>query len=946
MATFVLEDIYRKAFPFDSRVKEQLRLASGPLWAQSAVLTDESADPIRIACVGYGSGWRDLPVILALRDQLAESAKRLGRSARPIHVLGIEPSWDKQSTYAGSDLQVTHSSSIFHYSATVYHGDGIHLEVVRMTVEQWIDGCRRENRSFRWDAVFALCVLHLLNDWKAALAFFLNDLAIGGSFLFGSTPGSVSAFDGQFKHDLGHRDTPWERTWRRIYEQRDKLLLPNAKIVSPRDMTFLQACLNEAGYLAAGAPINLTIPSSMTREDIEVMIRSVELGPDANTFGALRINDVERARVFVHNCVTAVHDDVFTYVTGIEIASFRKSSETRSPLTSVARTACVFATALATECKTRIKRAIPHCERPHKRGDAVTSLLYDMRECLALSRDSFIVSTTKLHGRYIAARQLPPISLIGTKAASVEMAMRFVCSHAAYLSTPTEMHLSHVFDIHMGDLSLEIVSSPSVDIQEMSHTSIEYTVDGHPAHVRVLLSEELLRNYAERIRELILLYSAEISQEMNNVYRGWSSDNGFERFYYDCDPYIIKNLFQKHSPLKECQKAIDAFTQPLLDSLKGSIARNLQATLHDDVKALSATLANALRLAMIELSHDDKPTPWRACVYILRQIADDHGNTGVGFLFLLSSSDYDAWSARYASTLRQFVWAAEPYINAIHELELLATAKSDAMHEVDRLLGHEVSPLYSSARRAIEIARLGERDVSCKYVAHIARDALLMGQLWCRSFNNSLTQNDMVFAHDNDGNGRSIREYIGALSQRAFQLFMSSCVVSANAQGLATSGQIAGFCNLYEATPQYIAMSDGCGEYVFCECNAPDRYGADMFRWFVVALVNALKHVATPNNVKVWGNQSIGERLEAARQYAKTPVTIRLDISQDKREATFSFRNCHVSEERKSPSRAKKTGFALDTAARECHVDASVFYGLNTNGEWVTALTLPGLHVR
>lgn len=731
MQKFILEDIYKKAFPFDENTKKRLFEASRSMWIGLPFVEKHDSEPIQIACIGYGSGFRDLPALLALREVVREMALRRGVSPRQIHVLAIEPNWDKQTQYAGSDLKEEPTPKAFYFGlpGEVFVEEGIRIELVRVSVEKWLE----LGFNFRWDAVLSLCVLHLLDDWKSILAHFLTNLNVGGVFVFGATPGSVSAFDGDFRalSPVGKEDS-WWRIWRYIYEIRASLLIPSAKIVSPRDMSFLGECLKRSGYEFKGIA-SVAIASSMSSEDLNAMIHSTLEGSDACTLGAIRINDRERAEIFVEDASKLVEgNNTFYFETGIQLLGYLKIYSVPF-LPCVGKIATDRSAAGAIECKTIVKSALstPRNQqlRKHIRSEAVATLMYDMREMLALSRNTFCVATTKgALGTYVGARQLVPMSCLGSSRR--DAAKRLIFGHALYLGAAQEKHLSHVFSSEIGDLSLEILACPNTKIP---HLEVWYCSNGHPSHIQFKIPRQLLLEYVKKVNDDIPEDVRDIFSNSNGEeYKGWDSDSGFWRFYFEVEP---KNIEIKANDLKNdtnnwiesVKQTTDGYRNNLKQILIGQFKGHTYFD-SDTSDLISDVLSNSIRLALIDWREkpDKDDLAWRSCVYILRKMVGLHGPTGVSLLFLLSESDHNTWMNESILSLPPFVAAVEPYLNAIDEIEGVALAKS----------------IYDAKLHPIEEVEKAIRFMSLAWIEHWDHDECQVHEenAWPH-FNHDLFQN-------------------------------------------------------------------------------------------------------------------------------------------------------------------------------------------------------------
>lgn len=169
---------------------------------------------LEVICLGYGEGWRDLPVLLGLLEE--------GWSC---NVVAIEPTWSESGNAAKEfasqfikDLRLSYSvredeqgqSNQFTVTHNSNNNRACTIQVFGGTAEKWLQEKKAKYQPNSTHIVLAMCVLHLLSDWKATLGWFL-DVALkpGGCILAGETPGSISAFDGDFRRLRD--DDPWHR---------------------------------------------------------------------------------------------------------------------------------------------------------------------------------------------------------------------------------------------------------------------------------------------------------------------------------------------------------------------------------------------------------------------------------------------------------------------------------------------------------------------------------------------------------------------------------------------------------------------------------------------------------------------------------------------------------------------------------------------------------------
>ncbi len=519
-------------------------------------------------------------------------------------------------------------------------------------------------------------------------------------FLLSETPGKVSYFDGYFV-ERPNPDDHWEQAWRAFYEERDRLLLPGTKIVSPRDMSFVRDVMESAGYKALEKE-EIFVETELSGPSLATFIATIRGGADAKTLGAFRFYDKKRANILVDRStdklLLASTETRFSFDTGYRYLGFIKPAGSNRLRASAVCRAAHNATGEAIERKTTIKRALKERHDDAAHTEAVASILYDMREALALSKDTFIVATTKESGQYIGAVQLAPLSLVGSLYDKKRLAHKFISRHALYLSDLPRRHLSHLFDTDFGDLTVHVAAVANSEVPQAT-TVVRSNADGRPCYIHVSINESVFLNYRDQMQDALGDFFNNAADHLDpGSFAGWNKESGLERFYFESEPTLIQSTFASLDP--DILNRITKYRE-ISDDLLTSITRPIEDALRfyglPDPETIATALGNSLRLAMVDWRDSGIGLAWQSCFYIMRKVARESGHTGVSALILLEKCDSDAWSdAGFASRATPMLVAAvEPFLNAIQEVESARLAQRKGREEGvgDTLdsLSHELS---------------------------------------------------------------------------------------------------------------------------------------------------------------------------------------------------------------------------------------------------------------
>lgn len=293
-------DLYHRIFePEDGNVALE-KLASD-FWnsdgGKAFIENNNGTTPLRVLAVGVGNGRTELPL-------LAELARI---SKRPLHVDCIEPNWD------------TGHSDFFEYAIGMqqgycaitdseWHRNDLDITLLKHSscVESWLEKSKVEGLGVLstdgFNVILFIFVAHLLADWKSVTADLLVRLAPGGLFVYAENTKDIVCLDGGEIEQSGEEasylsGSDWGRFWNSLYEIRDSLMISRQMLFPPRNADFLthvfkslDACSCEA--IRKGVfYVEIDFDKELSKETAETLIKGVEPGTSAITFGALRIPD-------------------------------------------------------------------------------------------------------------------------------------------------------------------------------------------------------------------------------------------------------------------------------------------------------------------------------------------------------------------------------------------------------------------------------------------------------------------------------------------------------------------------------------------------------------------------------------------------------------------------------------------------------------------------------
>lgn len=377
-------------------------------------------------------------------------------------------------------------------------------------------------------------------------------------------------------------------------------------------------------------------------------------------------------------------------------------------LPAVGRWAAAIAPSEAIERKAIIKRALAargketeqgSDDKAKVRAEAVATILFEMRETLALSRRTIIVQSTKQDNTYPGAVQLVPLHIVGTTS-RIDAARDFLCRNALYLSEAPENHVSALFGTaatgsgasdDIGDLAIEVtaIDEPPCSHERTARLQVVRSIDGHPSYVRLEIDRQVLIDYLDHLEQVFEEWLREHKQERNSfvtrvaaalaaagVYRGWDAE-GYWRFYVETTAAQIRPAVQQvvpdlHTLLERFLVCTRNHARGLEQSISSEFKRSAPLLAANQQTTLVSALCNSIRLAMFGWREGDDRLGWRSCLYVMRKTAKSLGTgaSGVSVLLLLSESDCATWrSPATLGAMPHIIGAIEPFLSAIVEIE-------------------------------------------------------------------------------------------------------------------------------------------------------------------------------------------------------------------------------------------------------------------------------------
>ena len=131
--------------------------------------------------------------------------------------------------------------------------------------------------------------------------------------------------------------------------------------------------------------------------------------------------------------------------------------------------------------------------------------------------------------------------------------------------------------------------------------------------------------------------------------------------------------------------------------------------------------------------------------------------------------------------------------------------------------------------------------------------------------------------------------------------------------------------------------------------NNRQQFNYGLFRWFLVALTNAWKHLVFPR--KKINDLFATERIKMVKEFLKNKNKLSLEARIDENTSLFVVRNLYIEDKDRNPllgSKNQKTAFALTLAKIDlCKTldmeDGMIkceFYGDKDRREWFTTLSI------
>jgi SAM-dependent methyltransferase len=711
--TFASTSTYNSLFPFtDVMIGELYKIAKEIVHDRWAI-----GSTVSILSIGYGIGQRDLMLVFAV---LASNLS--------CKVTAVEPFWNSDFEagkepgavlFAKRTAQVVEKITGKRFSVSYDHNVSPNQFVISDGINQaniTIEQCRAEEYTYdeaiKYDVLLIINAMHLLLDWKCYVGSFLSLLKRGGVFIYGESAGDITAIDGAFRGVPPSSE--WGKFWKKYYEERSDLLLPSLRLVAPKDMSFLGSVLRAIEFRdidPEGTWIALE-HHQCTNRDIDVLLENTELGADANTFGSLRILEAKRAKELSTLMRTALekYTDTFSFSNGTRLVVFVNSEKERDDstyqrfLTSVSSVAYQYSTGFAIEVKTATKFSLSRRIKALKekiplnelkdlptglneiRDSAIGKVLFEMREALCLTRDSLVVATSRVEGKYSSVVNLLPESILGAFAG--KRAASFNRTHTEYLSVDNSMHVSSLYETELPDMSVSIRFLNAQESTEDARPRYWRSAEGMLTHLHIGLEVSKKEEF-ER-----LLFPHILNSKINQL--------GYDRQY---------DSFQSAAPNKSTHSYTELDSQVLAtiaSYFKGKLTEVPQVYL----EPLSTALAKSVRLSLWDILNDrekqkDQVVKFQTAVFVMRRQAIEKQYVGAAFLLLLDSSDHDAWIAPDLNMVTEnntkhyvprLIAALEAFVSSVVEIQMTSVldqslrAKSESLPAFLRRSANRITP--------------------------------------------------------------------------------------------------------------------------------------------------------------------------------------------------------------------------------------------------------------
>ncbi len=1010
---FLESKYYLKLFPLQKLSGEMTKKAYDLFWNNRELLELASReDDVKVISIGFNMGARDVAVVVGLAKALASSQVDQKTRLPEIHVLAIDPATVKpniascrdfleKAGFFREDSPCDSSEIPFGDSPEIPSDDipeiptkdcseipfgdthetwlcngsrdqaGIKVEIVGQTAEAWIESQVKESVR-QWDVVLACAVLHLLTDWKTTLDFFLRNLTTNGIFMFVEATGNVGAFEGDFRSGVPADDT-WSKLWHAMTEVRADLLLPSSKVVSPGDMSFLASTLESINYtklyISEEEPcIDVTTVETLQIDEIRQLIKTVEEGPDAKTLGAFRIYDRDRAQHFVAKALEKLSElqlsdsEPITFNTGTKIHAYRKLEPARRDCClseAVAHSAWACAQAEVLERKSSIKQALGSesgggsvASKTTRTSEAIATLLFDMREALALSRDTLLVLARRRGHEYTEAFQLPPLSLIGEESsASVEI---YLATMSAYVDFNKTKHFSELLNIsNIGDLTVCIDTRPHGNENRCLSLSVHYTADGSPSFLQLNVPENIFLECRSKLVEFPAFSGSE-GQRIGKKYEGWDPNYGFTRFFVE--PFIKDSSDANEEAESTIAHIIKC--SKIEEKVKEALKNKCSQWTEKQRESITNVLSYTLRLAWIEWRNSNHESPcWKTCYYFVRKHTHvNKAEMSVGLLLLVSAEDQKAWEAfstkiaeNRSSKLPVLISAIEPFLSAIQEIRSPEISAELMGEDIADSFGHELACIFAGAARGLNSlekqADISSSSENCRFATQLAKSALLYGLCWGGSSDRSLmSKNSLPFNFNLQG--ISWKCYVEVVAKESWRIFIGANLINMDTDYVFNQKKVEEINKLLEAKIETLLIIEpnesifGCNDKV--NINNRILLGNALFGWFLVAITNAWKNIIFPKKIN-----NIIDRIEMVKNFLYINSSNITFFSGRYGETSFfeiqnAYHGADFNPCQKIP--LKGTSLALDEATKKIKTslgfDDSIvhfqFYGFNE--KWITKL--------
>lgn len=585
---FLPHAVYVAIFGPSDNDQEELKGLAGQFAKElQRVFKAPDGRPLRVLCVGYGSGRVDLPVLCALSDVFKCS----------VEAVALEPHWATGNPETVCKAPATEwfrkfgfvDSAAGKFLRESDSSQRVSVTVIEETIEEWLDSGR--GSSPRWDIALSFYTIHLFDDWKGSIAELLGCLEPGGLLLLGETAGEVSAVDGHYltRKVVIHED--WADLWRKVYALRDKLHFPRARTVTPRSLSFLDGALGRVGIKRV-ASAGRTWEKSFGKDLLKRLLETAAGGPSASTMNSVCAPDRIRGKKFADQCAGSggIVDTIYSksgakvsYQQGLRLLAWQlpvsgeqlaQSAFLRAVGVVAAERSYGYASDAGARIKRNMIRNLSHmADRPRRETDELTiqerqhaliSLISDLREALALSSNAMVTLASRTGETYSATRfNLVPVDVIGAKGQSGANCL--LSRIAAHFLMPVSRHFSSVAelgnerDVQWTNIVFEVRRSKVASVR----ADCVMTADGQLLGMVVELPEEALTRFLRASEEELKKFTQDDALSIvRSCFKGPDPDLGYQIESIDIVS-LPKQLMalREHDELREASTRLDELSR-------------------------------------------------------------------------------------------------------------------------------------------------------------------------------------------------------------------------------------------------------------------------------------------------------------------------------------------------------------------------------------------------